>query len=43
MTKKIALVAGPLPALLIIIFTDLDPGNKAVTMTAGVTVWMAFL
>ncbi len=41
MTKKIALVAGPFLALLIIIFTDLDPGNKAVSMTAAIAVWMA--
>jgi sodium-dependent dicarboxylate transporter 2/3/5 len=35
------LVAGPLAALLIMLFADLSPGNPIVTRMAAVTVWMA--
>lgn len=36
------LLAGPLAAGLIWCFTDLEPGKPAVTLMAGVTVWMAW-
>ncbi|MBD3217007.1 MAG: hypothetical protein GF310_01935, partial [candidate division Zixibacteria bacterium] len=41
MPKKIAIIAGPLLALIIILFFDLDPDNRAITHTAAVAVWMA--
>jgi sodium-dependent dicarboxylate transporter 2/3/5 len=41
MAKKFAIIAGPLLALIIILFFDLDPGNRGVTLTAAVAVWMA--
>ncbi|HDS01394.1 MAG TPA: SLC13/DASS family transporter [candidate division Zixibacteria bacterium] len=41
MAKKIAIIAGPLLALVIILFFDLDPDNRNVTLTAAVAVWMA--
>jgi sodium-dependent dicarboxylate transporter 2/3/5 len=39
--KRIRLFAGPVAALAIISFTDLSPGNPAVTKMAAITVWMA--
>ncbi len=39
--KTLKLVAGPICALLILFFTDLDPGNPLVTRMAAITVWMA--
>ncbi|MBL4716684.1 MAG: sodium:dicarboxylate symporter [Bacteroidetes bacterium] len=44
MTKsgKIAsIIAGPLAAILISLFTDLDTNNPAVSKTAAIAVWMA--
>ena len=41
MAKNIARILGPLLAILIILFLDLDPENKKVTLTAGIAVWMA--
>ena len=38
---RLKLFAGPLSALLIIMFADLSPGNPAVTKMAAVTIWMA--
>ena len=35
------LLAGPLAAALIILLTDLEPGNRAVTFMAAVALWMA--
>jgi sodium-dependent dicarboxylate transporter 2/3/5 len=39
--KRVAILAGPLAALLIIMTCDLQPGNIMVTRMAAVTVWMA--
>ncbi|MBK7968335.1 MAG: anion permease [Bacteroidetes bacterium] len=39
--NRIKLFAGPLAALFILFFTDLDPGNPMVTRMAAITVWMA--
>ncbi len=39
--NRIKLIAGPFAALLILFFTDLDPGNPMVTRMAAITVWMA--
>ena len=39
--QQIALVAAPLISLLIIIFTDLDPGNRKVTYTFAIAFLMA--
>ena len=36
-----SLMAGPMAALTILLFTDLDPARPAVTATAAVAVWMA--
>ncbi|MES2681829.1 MAG: hypothetical protein V4635_18185, partial [Bacteroidota bacterium] len=33
-------ILGPLLAVLIWSFADLDPGNRQITLMAGVTVWM---
>ncbi len=41
MAKLIARAAGPLLALLVILLLDLDPGNREVTLTAAVALWMA--
>ncbi len=41
MIRLLSLIAGPLAAVLIIVFTDLSPGHTAVTMTAGIAAWMA--
>ena len=41
MAKNIARILGPLLAILIILFLDLDPENKKVTLTAAIAVWMA--
>jgi len=38
---NIKLIAGPLAALLIMLFADLSPGNPIVTRMAAITVWMA--
>ncbi len=38
---KLKLLAGPLAAILIMSFADLDPGRPEVTRMAAVTVWMA--
>ncbi|MDQ3051446.1 MAG: SLC13 family permease [Bacteroidota bacterium] len=38
---NIKLLAGPFAALLILLYTDLSPGNPMVTRMAAVTVWMA--
>jgi len=41
-TKRlIGLVAGPVLAVLLLAFTDLQPGSPAVTRCAAVAVWMA--
>ena len=39
--RRAALIAGPVLALLIILFVDLDPARPGVTMTAAVAVLMA--
>jgi sodium-dependent dicarboxylate transporter 2/3/5 len=39
--RQFKLIAGPLAALLLIIFTGLEPTNRCVTYMAGVAVWMA--
>lgn len=39
--QKMGLFLGPLLALLIMLFTDLDPENVRVSRTAGIAVWMA--
>jgi solute carrier family 13 (sodium-dependent dicarboxylate transporter), member 2/3/5 len=39
--KYIAILAGPLAAILIWLFFDLDPGAPKVTFMAGVAIWMA--
>jgi sodium-dependent dicarboxylate transporter 2/3/5 len=39
--SRVKILAGPLAALAIIQFTDLDPGNPMVSRMAGVAVWMA--
>lgn len=36
------LLAGPLAAVCIWLFADLDPANRNITLMAGVTVWMAW-
>lgn len=41
MRKKIAIVAGPLLAIFVMVFFNLDPANRSVTMTAAVALWMA--
>ena len=41
MAKKIAMIAGPLLALILILFFDLDPENRKVTLTAAIAMWMA--
>jgi solute carrier family 13 (sodium-dependent dicarboxylate transporter), member 2/3/5 len=38
--RNIYKALGPVLALLVWVFTDLEPGNKAVTLMAGVAVWM---
>ena len=39
--NRIGLWLGPLAFLLILTFTDLDPGNPMVTRMVAITVWMA--
>ncbi len=39
--RRIALIAGPVLALLIVLIFDLVPGNRATTYTAAVAAWMA--
>ena len=39
--QYLKILAGPLSALLILLFFDLQPGNVMVTRMAAVTVWMA--
>lgn len=39
-SKYISQILGPLLALLIWLFADLDPSNKQTTLMAGITVWM---
>src|SRR6056300_1309735 len=39
--KQIALIVAPLISLLIILFTDLDPGNPKVTYTLAIAILMA--
>lgn len=41
MNRKWAIISGPLSAAIIWAFTDLQPDKPAVTLMAGVTVWMA--
>ena len=36
------LIIGPLLAVLFLIFVDLDPQNRLVTITAAIAIWMAF-
>ncbi len=36
------LVLGPLLAIFLIIFVDLDPQNPLITITAAIAIWMAF-
>ena len=36
------LILGPLLAVLFLIFIDLDPQNRIVTITAAIAIWMAF-
>ena len=38
----IKLIVGPLLAVLFLIFVDLDPQNRLVTITAAIAIWMAF-
>ena len=40
-TPRIKTAAGPIAALLVMLFADLDPGNPMVTRMAAVAVWMA--
>lgn len=40
-SKNIKLLLGPLSALLITVFFDLDPANPILTRMAGVAAWMA--
>ena len=37
----LAIAAGPLLALLLVLFADLQPGQPAVTRMAAVALWMA--
>jgi sodium-dependent dicarboxylate transporter 2/3/5 len=39
--QRVRLVAGPLAALVLLVFFDLDSDNPAVTRAAAVAVWMA--
>ncbi len=39
--NKIAIIAGPVLALVVSIFFDLQPGNPKVTFMAGIALWMA--
>lgn len=41
MKKVLKIISGPLAAVIIITFTDLDPGNPMVTRMAAITAWMA--
>ncbi len=41
MTARLAILFGPLSALSMLLFVDLDPGNPAVTRTAAVALLMA--
>lgn len=41
MTRIISLISGPLAAILIWLFADLDPNNVLVTRMAGITIWVA--
>ncbi|MBL0342794.1 MAG: SLC13/DASS family transporter [Bacteroidetes bacterium] len=41
MIQNLKLIAGPLCALLVLFFTDLDPGNPLATRMAAITIWMA--
>lgn len=41
MTRTISLISGPLAAILIWLFADLDPQNALVTRMAGITIWVA--
>lgn len=41
LARRIGLVAGPLLALLLCVFADLDPEHPAATRAAAVAVWMA--
>jgi len=39
--QRLALIAAPIISLLVILFTDLDPGNKKVTYTFAIALLMA--
>ena len=39
--KKIALIAGPVLSILLLVFFDLNPGHPEVTRTAAVALLMA--
>lgn len=41
MKHIISLISGPLAAILIWLFADLDPNNVLVTRMAGITIWVA--
>jgi sodium-dependent dicarboxylate transporter 2/3/5 len=41
MKRNLGIIAGPLAALCILLFVDLQPGNVMVTRMAAITVWMA--
>ncbi len=41
MTRIISLISGPLAAILIWNFADLDPNNPLATRMAGITIWVA--
>jgi sodium-dependent dicarboxylate transporter 2/3/5 len=40
-SSRIKIILGPLAALIILLFTDLDPENPMVTRMAAVTAWIA--
>ena len=40
-SSRIKIILGPLAALIILLFTDLDPENPMVTRMAAVTTWIA--
>lgn len=39
--KNISIIAGPLAAICIWLFSNLDPGNPNVSLMAGIAVWMS--
>lgn len=41
MTRIISLISGPLAAIFIWLFADLDPQNALVARMAGITIWVA--